>query len=77
MYVSYPRFFEGEREEDRLKWYASTTAKDIVMTAEVSLLVCKHSSTGVHDTLIILCRVDIPPLAKQFLYKSTKCCVQL
>lgn len=36
LYVSYPRFFEGERQDDRLKWYASTTAKDIVMTAGVS-----------------------------------------
>eukprot|EP00752_Nemacystus_decipiens_P007462 g6667.t1 len=34
LYVSYPRFFEGQREEDRLKWYATTTAKDIVLTAE-------------------------------------------
>eukprot|EP00903_Cladosiphon_okamuranus_P008293 g7980.t1 len=34
LFVSYPRFFEGQREEDRLKWYATTTAKDVIMTAE-------------------------------------------
>lgn len=38
LFVSYPRFFEGERDEDRLKWYATTTAKDVVLTAEVNKL---------------------------------------
>lgn len=35
LYVSYPRFFEGERQEDRLKWYATTTAKDVILSAKV------------------------------------------
>lgn len=39
MYVSFPRFFEGQREsDDRLKWYATTTTKDIIMSAKVSAL---------------------------------------
>ncbi|CAN0065398.1 unnamed protein product, partial [Ectocarpus sp. 6 AP-2014] len=34
MSVSYPKFFEGERsEDDRLEWYATTTTKDIVLSA--------------------------------------------
>ncbi|CBN76107.1 Endo-1,3-beta-glucanase, family GH81 [Ectocarpus siliculosus] len=34
LYVSYPRFFEGERQDDRLKWYATTTGKDIILSAQ-------------------------------------------
>lgn len=37
LYVSYPRFFEGERQADRLKWYATTTAKDILLSAKVCM----------------------------------------
>ena len=39
MYVSYPKAFDGERDEDdnRLKWYATTTTKDIILSAEVSM----------------------------------------
>ncbi|CAM9159945.1 unnamed protein product [Ectocarpus fasciculatus] len=34
MSVAYPKFFEGERsEDDRLEWYATTTTKDIVLSA--------------------------------------------
>lgn len=39
MYVSYPRFFEGQSETDgRLKWYGTTTTKDVIMTARVRAL---------------------------------------
>ncbi|CAM9212408.1 unnamed protein product, partial [Ectocarpus sp. 12 AP-2014] len=34
MSVAYPKFFEGERsEDDRLEWYATTTTKDIILSA--------------------------------------------
>lgn len=37
MYVSYPRAFDGPSGPDgRLKWYASTTSMDLIMTASVS-----------------------------------------
>eukprot|EP00752_Nemacystus_decipiens_P012462 g11038.t2 len=32
--VAYPRYFPGEEDGDRLKWYATTVAKDIILTAE-------------------------------------------
>lgn len=36
MYVSYPEAFDGAREDDdRLKWYAVATTKDIIFSAEV------------------------------------------
>lgn len=36
MYVSYPKYFTGQRESDgRIKWYASSSAKDIILTAKV------------------------------------------
>lgn len=38
--VAYPKFFEGEREDDRLRWYATTTTKDIILSAEVRMSVC-------------------------------------
>ena len=40
MYVSYPKAFDGERDEfdNRLKWYATTTTKDVILSAEVSML---------------------------------------
>ncbi|CAM9110958.1 unnamed protein product [Scytosiphon promiscuus] len=31
--VAFPNFFEGEEDGDRLKWYATTTTKDIILTA--------------------------------------------
>lgn len=34
--VAFPRQFDGEREDDRLKWYATTTNKDIILSAEVT-----------------------------------------
>ncbi len=37
LFVSYPRFFEGERQADRLKWYATTNAKDIILSAKVCM----------------------------------------
>lgn len=40
MSVAYPKFFEGERsEDDRLEWYATTTTKDIVLSAVVCIVV--------------------------------------
>lgn len=37
LFVSYPKFFNGQFEDDgRLKWYATSTAKDIIITATVS-----------------------------------------
>lgn len=37
MYVSYPEAYDGPRDEDddRLKWYATAAAKDIIFSAEV------------------------------------------
>lgn len=42
MYVSYPKIFEGQRDEedDRLKWYATATTKDVIMSAQV-----RHETT--------------------------------
>lgn len=34
--VSYPKQFDGAREDGRLKWYATTTPKDIILSAEVT-----------------------------------------
>ncbi len=38
MYVSHPKFFEGARDESdgRIKWYANASAKDLIMSAQVS-----------------------------------------
>lgn len=38
LYVSYPKAFDGTREDDdRLKWYATAATKDIIFSAEVLL----------------------------------------
>lgn len=40
MYVSHPSMFEGESEDDgRLKWYATASNKDIIMTAKVCMYI--------------------------------------
>lgn len=52
LFVSYPRFFEGDREEDRLKWYATTTAKDILLSAKVCMqgaMARAHRQGGLHS----------------------------
>lgn len=37
MYVSHPSYFPGQYSNDgRLKWYATSSNKDLIMTAEVS-----------------------------------------
>lgn len=36
MYVSHPSYFPGQYASDgRLKWYATSSNKDLIMTAEV------------------------------------------
>lgn len=41
MYVSYPEAYDGHREEDdRLKWYATATTKDIIFSAQVCTYEC-------------------------------------
>lgn len=38
MFVSMPKFFEGQRAEsspDALKWYATASTKDIIISAQV------------------------------------------
>lgn len=34
--VAYPRQVDGEREDDRLKWYYTAKPKDIILSAEVT-----------------------------------------